>query len=132
MIKYSNYEKLIDILMRHAYRIYENDPFTGQEVFVFWDNGLTIRCLIKEAGGENASLDTFDEDQEERYEGPYWSAVLPLEILSPTKEKLVYPCVIGEGMALDLRNIPSKITTIDGQVLWERQDGNENWWPVER
>ena len=132
MIEYSNYEKMISVLMRQAYLIYENDPLTGSEYLIYWDNGLAIRCIVSEAGEENPSPDTFGEDEEERYEGPNWSTVIPLEILSSASGKTVYPCVVGESMALNLRNIPSKITTVDGQVLWERQDGKENWWPVEK
>jgi len=114
----TNYDELL--------RLLDKSLLSREELIFYWDNGLTIRCYSSTGSEET---DCFLPEDDPLYEAglQYWAGVMVLEIIQQTSEKMEYPCVVGEGWAIEKWTAPSKVTTVDGQILWEKQTDQSDW-----
>lgn len=117
-MKCTNYNNLLRLLDQYL--------LSQEEFIVYWDNGLIFRGYS--STGSEVTYCLLDENDPLYDDGVhYWAGVMVLEIIQQAREKMEYPCVEGEGWAIDPWGVPSKITSISGQVLWAQQTDKSNW-----
>ena len=97
--------------MKMLYAI--DDWFQRDSIIIQWNNGLKIKCK-----SFTGVTETDTEPGEENYIGEYSIGVNEIEVLeSGTDDSIL---IYDDSIEICLINIPEKICSEDGTVLWER------------
>jgi len=99
-----------------------------KEFVIYWDNGLIVRCYSSTGMEEN---DCSLEEDDPLYMGgeTYWAGIMVLEVIQQARVKLglFYPPTANKGWPIEEWTAPSKVTDLNGQVLWSRREDTPDW-----
>ena len=98
-----------------------------KEFIIYWDDNLIVRCYSSTGREENVC--SLEEDHPLYMEGEtYWAGIMVLEVIQQARVKLEpYLPVANKGWAIDEWVAPSKVTDLNGQVLWSRREDVPDW-----
>lgn len=91
-----------------------DDYFEGDPIIIEWPNGLKIRCRSTSGIFENDA-----EPEDDDYVGEYSIGVSEVEILKEGTDDSVE--IYDNAIEISLLNIPQRITSEDGTILWQRE-----------
>lgn len=102
----NGYLKMLNVL-NYAYD-------NNEKIKIEWSCGFTIRCMSF-TGEYETSILPEDED----YIGEYAAGINEIEILKEGSDSTRKMDICNDTMELSLLNIPKKIMSEDGSVLWQ-------------
>jgi len=90
------------------------DYYEGPPILIQWDNGLKVKCR-----SFTGITETDTEPGEPDYIGEYSIGVNEVEVMEEGTDDTIG---IYEGsIEISLLNIPEKVMSEDGTVLWQRE-----------
>ena len=107
-MKKDNYVKML-IVLNKAYD-------SNEKIIIAWSCGFTIKCV-----SFTGSFETSMEPEDEGYIGEFAAGINEIEILEEGNDDVVKTSICDNSMELSLLNIPEKIMSEDGIVLWKKQ-----------
>ena len=96
--------------------LYVIDDWFNKDPIIQWSNGLKVKCR-----SFTGICETDIEPDEEDYIVEYTIGVNEVEILEPGSDDSVE--IFDDSIEICLLNIPEKIMTEDGSILWQGPTG---------
>ena len=117
-MKLTNYDDLLRLLDEYLH--------SQKELIIYWEDGLIIKGYSFTGREETVCL--LEEDDPLYEDGVYyWAGVMVLEVIQQARGKADEACAVGEGVGVEPWDAPSKVTTVDGEVLWVARNDRPDW-----